>query len=231
MARVTALGFADAAPSVAGRTVVTGFPLRDIAPGTIDGWRRGDERLTLLVMGGSQGAHALNMICGEAVSGMDVPRLRLVHLTGKADEAAMSELYRRSGIDARVFAFLSDMGKAYGSADFAVCRAGAASCAELEFMRVPALLVPLPGAPRDHQTRNASSACSDGGMMMRRQADLTVEWLRGFISGMCRDRSVLIEMKRRLEARPARDSTGVLAELVESVGSRRSKGGSQDAHL
>ncbi|MBM4149048.1 MAG: UDP-N-acetylglucosamine--N-acetylmuramyl-(pentapeptide) pyrophosphoryl-undecaprenol N-acetylglucosamine transferase, partial [Lentisphaerae bacterium] len=136
------------------------------------------------------------------------------HLAGAKDGETVRAGYAASGVEARVFEFLSDMGLAYASADFAVCRAGAASCAELAAAGLPALLVPLPGAPRDHQTANARAAAANGGMLLQNQADLTAASLAALLTAVLHDRPRLANMKARLASGPA-DAAARIAGLVE----------------
>jgi len=213
-AQVTALSFPEAAAGIRGRTAVTGFPVRplDLRP-----FPDHDNAAspTLLVMGGSQGAHALNMLCVQAIAAMQPDkRPRLIHLTGAKDGETVRAAYAASGVEARVIEFLSDMGLAYASADFAVCRAGGASCAELAAAGLPALLVPLPGAPRDHQTANARAAAANGGMLLQNQADLTAASLAALLTAVLHDRPRLANMKARLASGPA-DAAARIAGLVE----------------
>jgi UDP-N-acetylglucosamine--N-acetylmuramyl-(pentapeptide) pyrophosphoryl-undecaprenol N-acetylglucosamine transferase len=221
-ALATAVSFPGAAAKVTGRSVVTGFPVRPLAFSSFDDWPNPRGLFTVLVMGGSQGAHALNMLCCEAIASLG-GRVRALHLAGMADEADVRRRYMDAGTDARVFGFLSEMGRAYGSADFAVCRAGAASCFELESARMPALLVPLPGAPRDHQTANARSACAGGGMEMRAQRDISAPWLRDYLAGLAGDRTKTQAMKERLAGRTPPDAAREIADLVESAGNKERK--------
>src|SRR5205085_4459664 len=118
-------------------------------------------RLSILITGGSQGAHVLNERVLEALEVL-VPalggKLSVVHQTGAKDEAAVAERYskmRTAGLEARSAAFIDDMSGAYAQADLLVCRAGATTIAELTVCKKPAILVPFPFAADDHQTVNA----------------------------------------------------------------------------
>jgi len=110
-----------------------------------------------LIIGGSQGAHALNEIVMRAFAdGFHLPSdWEIVHQTGHADVAKSREFYQRHGITARVAAFLTDMPAELSSAGIAVSRAGAVSIQELACAGLPSILLPLSTAANDHQMFNA----------------------------------------------------------------------------
>jgi UDP-N-acetylglucosamine--N-acetylmuramyl-(pentapeptide) pyrophosphoryl-undecaprenol N-acetylglucosamine transferase len=219
-AAVTALGFAAAADHFYGvRTAVTGFPLRQGLVGCAPLPGLDPNRFTVLVMGGSQGAHALNEAVSRALCEWDRAGdpVQVVHLSGAADKEAIEARYTASGVPARVYAFLDDMGAAYASADLAICRAGAASCAELVLTGVPALLVPLPTAARDHQRANAVAMVMAGGADMIEQADLSNESLTRYIDA-CRGEPRRLEQKRAaLAGMDSGNAAELLCELIEEV--------------
>jgi UDP-N-acetylglucosamine--N-acetylmuramyl-(pentapeptide) pyrophosphoryl-undecaprenol N-acetylglucosamine transferase len=111
----------------------------------------------LLIMGGSQGARALNALMMKTAADIAarVPGLQFLHLSGASDETRLREAYRNAGVTAVVRPFLTEMEFALGAADLAVGRAGASSIAELAAMRVPAILIPYPYAADNHQLANA----------------------------------------------------------------------------
>ena len=117
--------------------------------------RSGPPRV--LIFGGSQGAHAINVAMVEAA-----PRLAahpggvaITHQTGERDLELVRDGYRRAGLEARVEPFLFAMDREMKAADLVVCRAGATTLAELTAAGRPAMLVPLPTATDDHQRKNA----------------------------------------------------------------------------
>ncbi len=198
------------------RTCMTGFPLRNIlqrvahVPG---------DAFTLLVMGGSQGAHVLNETVPKAIEELaaEGARLHVIHLAGIRDADEVEKRYRAADISAEVHAFASDMAAIYAAADFAIARAGAATCTELAICRVPALLVPLPNAPRDHQALNAMAMSADGGMAMHPQQDLTVDWLVGYLTKLMNSPDAIAEMRVKLEGTVPADAAVRLACLVEQA--------------
>ncbi|MEJ2639762.1 MAG: undecaprenyldiphospho-muramoylpentapeptide beta-N-acetylglucosaminyltransferase [Desulfosarcinaceae bacterium] len=120
--------------------------------------------LHLLVMGGSQGAHALNMALIDAISALpDKTPLRVRHQTGTKDLGVVQAAYARQGIEAEVKPFFDDMADCYRWADLVICRAGATTVAEVTAVGLPAIFVPYPFAADDHQRLNALAVVDAGG--------------------------------------------------------------------
>ena len=147
----------------------------------------------LLVFGGSQGAHALNMRVVESLPHLaDLrERLRVTHQTGARDREQVENGYRACGFDPDVREFITDMSAAYAGADLIVCRAGATTLAELTVCRKPSILVPFPAAADNHQVQNAKSLVDAGAAVMIEERDLTGELLAGEI------RAILTHAERR----------------------------------
>jgi len=172
------------------------------------------------VAGGSQGAHRLNEIASAALCRLHsegIP-VQAVHLAGVNDEIVVRQIYEKAGIPHVVFGFLKDMGKAYNSADLAVTRSGAGTCAEISAYAVPALLVPLPSARRNHQMANARALAAMDGVDIIEEKDLSVEWLADYIDRCCRDQEKLDRMKNALKTMVVPNAGERLADLVEKVG-------------
>ena len=129
----------------------------------------------ILVFGGSQGAHAINLAMVEAAPQLAAGGhpLRLAHQTGERDVEMVRAAYRQAGLQAEVEPFFFDMGRRLRAADLIVCRAGATTLAEITAAGKPAILIPLPTATDDHQRRNAEALASAGAAEMLRQADAT----------------------------------------------------------
>jgi UDP-N-acetylglucosamine--N-acetylmuramyl-(pentapeptide) pyrophosphoryl-undecaprenol N-acetylglucosamine transferase len=147
----------------------------------------------LLVFGGSQGAHALNMRVVEALPHLaDLrERLAIIHQTGARDREQVERGYRAVGFQPDVRDFITDMSRAYAEADLVVCRAGATTLAELTVCRKPSLLVPFPAAADNHQVKNALSLVAAGAAVMIEERDLTGEMLAHEI------RAILANPERR----------------------------------
>jgi len=201
---------------------VTGMPLRaeleqafreEIAP------RPAETPFTVLVMGGSRGAHRLNELCADAFE--EWYRLekgfRVIHLTGRDDEADLRARYERVGIDAEVHAFHHEMAAVYRQADLVVCRSGASTCAELTAFRLPALLVPYPYAVRDHQTANARALEKWGAARVIAEADLQPDWLVRFLIEHFHEPALGERMRRAALRSRLHEGTDRLVALVEEV--------------
>ena len=136
----------------------TGNPVRAAISALPPPARRFADRgavLRVLVLGGSQGAEALNRSVPAAAALVERP-LEIRHQAGEGGQAdATRERYREAGVEAAVTAFVEDVAEAYAWADVAVCRAGASTVAELSATGVGSILVPYPWAADDHQTANA----------------------------------------------------------------------------
>jgi UDP-N-acetylglucosamine--N-acetylmuramyl-(pentapeptide) pyrophosphoryl-undecaprenol N-acetylglucosamine transferase len=133
----------------------------------------------LLVFGGSQGAHALNMRVIEALPHLHDLResIRITHQTGARDRDQVEKGYRACGFTPDVREFITDMSAAYAEADLVVCRAGATTLAELTVCKKPSLLIPFPAAADNHQVLNARSLVDAGAAVMIEERDLTGELL------------------------------------------------------
>jgi len=175
---------------------------------------RGAARV--LVFGGSQGAHAINMAMVEAAArlGAATPRLAITHQTGERDLEVVRDGYRRVGLEARVEPFLFAMDREMKSADVVVCRSGATTLAELTAARRASILVPFPGATDDHQRKNADVLVKQGAARMVEQRELTGDRLSSEILALATDG----EMRRRIAeaagrlARP--DAARVIVDKV-----------------
>ena len=130
---------------------------------------------TLLVLGGSRGAQALNQSVPQALALLppEARPQRIVHQTGTAQVAATRTLYQDLQIPAEVVSFIEAMPQAYAQADFVIARAGALTVSELISAARPALLVPFPYAVDDHQSANAAVLVAAGGGQQMPQKALT----------------------------------------------------------
>src|SRR5439155_20063821 len=133
------------------------------------------DEARVLVFGGSQGAHAINLAMVEAAAQLAAggSHLRLTHQTGERDVEMVRAAYRQAGLPADVEPFLYDMGRQLGRADVVVCRAGATTLAEITAAGKAAILVPLPTATDDHQRKNAEALAQSGAAEVLLQSDLT----------------------------------------------------------
>jgi UDP-N-acetylglucosamine--N-acetylmuramyl-(pentapeptide) pyrophosphoryl-undecaprenol N-acetylglucosamine transferase len=125
------------------------------------------DRFTVLICGGSQGAHAINRAVVDALPYLKEHKgIFLIHQTGGADETDVREAHKGHGISARTAAFFMDMAAQYADADLVVCRAGATTVAELTALGKPALFIPYPHAADQHQLLNAGVMADAGAAEM-----------------------------------------------------------------
>lgn len=203
---------------------VTGIPLRrEIARGVtrVEGRRRlgvGPDTFILLVMGGSQGARAINglMMEGGTLLAEDGD-LQVVHLSGEKDRAAVVEAYARTGLNSVVVPYLREMEWAYAAADLAVCRAGAMTLTELAQSGTPSILVPYPYAVGDHQTANARIFEKRGAALLRDESGLTGDLLARLVISLRRDAAALKRMSDAARSLASPDAARKLADLIEET--------------
>ena len=142
----------------------------------------------LLVMGGSLGAHALNVHVCRHLDALRASGIEVRHQTGVRDEAVTREAYAAAGYDpACVSAFIDDMASAYAWADLVLCRAGATTVAELCAAGLPSVLVPFPYAVHDHQTRNAQALVAEGAALMLPEARMESDGLMAQVTDLLQD--------------------------------------------
>jgi UDP-N-acetylglucosamine--N-acetylmuramyl-(pentapeptide) pyrophosphoryl-undecaprenol N-acetylglucosamine transferase len=163
--------------------------------------RRG--ALRVLVLGGSQGARALNRALPTALARLGAGCFEVRHQAGRTgvDEARAN--YAQAGVAGEVSAFIDDMAAAYAWADVVVCRAGALTLAELCAAGVGAVLVPFPHAVDDHQTRNAEYLVERGAAILRPEGPQLADALASALADLAADRGVVLgmaEAARRIAA-------------------------------
>ncbi len=209
--------------------VVTGAPLRT-AIENVDRSKvaRGDakaartppidaERKVVVVMTGSLGSTRVNRAVRDlAVEWSTRADRAIIHVTGHRDFDEMStRVLPSDGLDYRVVAF-GEMAELWTLCDVAICRAGAVTVAELTVLSIPSVLVPLPGAPGDHQTKNAEAVVNVGGAQLLRDADCTGAALAGLLDTMM-DPMTLASMERGAGTLARRDAARAIATVILDV--------------
>jgi UDP-N-acetylglucosamine--N-acetylmuramyl-(pentapeptide) pyrophosphoryl-undecaprenol N-acetylglucosamine transferase len=119
-----------------------------------------DDIFTLLIFGGSKGAHPINKAMMEGLADLTeerAKRLQIIHQTGQEDFKEVKNFYHRISAKAVVLPYIHEMVDAYKAADLVICRAGATTLAEITALGKPSILVPYPYAVRDHQMINAKA--------------------------------------------------------------------------
>jgi UDP-N-acetylglucosamine--N-acetylmuramyl-(pentapeptide) pyrophosphoryl-undecaprenol N-acetylglucosamine transferase len=220
-----AVTFESTAAYFGRRAIVTGNPVRsefftpdELLPSAV-------RRPRVLIVGGSQGAHAINVAMVEAAPKLAAfpGGLAVTHQTGERDVELVRNAYLRAGLDAVVEPFLFTMDREVKGADLIVCRAGATTLAELTAAGRPALLVPLPTAADDHQRKNAEVLVAAGAADVMDQASMTGQSLGDRITSLLGDRPRLTAMAEaaRRQARP--DAAARIADTVLELAETRAK--------
>jgi UDP-N-acetylglucosamine--N-acetylmuramyl-(pentapeptide) pyrophosphoryl-undecaprenol N-acetylglucosamine transferase len=168
---------------------VTGIPVRkniirdrmDIADNVLG---LATKKKTLLIMGGSQGAQAINEVMLQSIPRLKalILDLQIIHLTGRNGYKEAKLLYDKLKIRAFVSEFLDDIGIAYGLSDLVICRAGANTTAEISEVGIPAIFVPYPYATDNHQYWNAYELAKRGGALIIEQKELEPEKIIELVS-------------------------------------------------
>jgi UDP-N-acetylglucosamine--N-acetylmuramyl-(pentapeptide) pyrophosphoryl-undecaprenol N-acetylglucosamine transferase len=174
------------------RCEVTGVPVREAFFHLAD--QPGNS--TLLVFGGSQGAHAINQAVIEAAPKLveRIPGLHIVHQTGEADYNDAKAAYANLGGSVEVHRFIDDMPGLFGCASLLICRSGASTVAEVTAAGKPAIFVPFPRAADDHQKRNAEALERAGAAVMLEQSELTRDRLVQSVTSLFADQARLRTM-------------------------------------
>ncbi|MGE5056523.1 MAG: undecaprenyldiphospho-muramoylpentapeptide beta-N-acetylglucosaminyltransferase [Acidobacteriota bacterium] len=198
---------------------VTGVPVRqaffDIVP------KRGGTP-TLLVFGGSQGAHAINAALFRCLPVLqrEAPGIHIIHQTGERDYNDALAAYQRLGESAEVFKFIEDMPAAFGRADLVVCRSGASTVAEIAAAGKPAVFVPFPRAADDHQRVNAEALAKHDAAVVVEESKLEGVWLAETIAALLQDPQRLERMgqaARRLSHPNAAREIAAMAARVAGL--------------
>ncbi len=193
-------------------SVFTGNPVR---PEVLHGSREKGLRIAglsgtrpiLLVMGGSQGAQALNRIVVDKLDDL-LAVCDVMHLTGRGKESDT----QRSGYFARAFAH-ADLAHLYAAADACISRAGASSIAELSLLGLPSVLIPLRGVAQDHQAANAAIAMTMGGFRSMEQSDLSQKLLP-IVRELLLDTRTRSAMQTSMRAFAVPDAADHLAKIL-----------------
>ncbi len=193
--------------------------IREVAASVDDAGR--DHRV--LVLGGSQGARALNRMLPAAFGLLGHPEVRVLHQAGRGNGEEVRSAYQAAGVSQVVVEeFIDDVAGAIEAADLVVARAGATTVAELACVGRPALFVPFPHAADDHQAANARSLVEAGAALMEREESLEPARLAALVGELIADPDRLAEMgvRARSRGRPAAAEAIVedLQDLVREAG-------------
>jgi UDP-N-acetylglucosamine--N-acetylmuramyl-(pentapeptide) pyrophosphoryl-undecaprenol N-acetylglucosamine transferase len=225
--RAAAVNFEAALSYFPGTGFVAGNPVRpEFFPAENEERHDRSEQGRVLVFGGSQGAHAINVAMVEAAARLAASgiRLAITHQTGERDLDLVRTAYERAGQPARVEAFIFQIDGEMKAADVVICRAGATTLAELAASGTPAILVPLPTATDDHQRKNAAVVEKTGAALVIEERELKGDALTGALRELMTDpeRRARMSAAARTLARP--DAAERIADRVEQLALRRRPG-------
>jgi UDP-N-acetylglucosamine--N-acetylmuramyl-(pentapeptide) pyrophosphoryl-undecaprenol N-acetylglucosamine transferase len=196
---------------------VTGVPVREaffrIAA------RNQDGAPTLLVFGGSQGAHAINQAMMESLPGLraKIPTIHVIHQTGQRDYEAVQAAYQQAGISGEVHKFIDDMPGIFARADLLVCRSGASSVGEITAAGKPAIFVPFPRAADDHQNKNARALESAGAAVVVEETNLEAAYLVETVASLLNDPKRLRAMSAAAKSLAHPKAVEEITEMVKRL--------------
>ncbi len=199
--------------------VHTGNPVREdillLAPPEIRlSNHQGKPRI--LIVGGSQGARALNEIIPAAISKLTTA-VTVRHQCGERWQQVTESLYDDCPHNAQVQPFIKDMAEAYGWADLIICRSGAMTIAELSAVGLAAILIPYPAAVDDHQTANGQYLVEAGAAVLVQETVLNAAVLAEKISSLIEDKNLLVTMAKNGRAASRRDATQLVVDEILGV--------------
>jgi UDP-N-acetylglucosamine--N-acetylmuramyl-(pentapeptide) pyrophosphoryl-undecaprenol N-acetylglucosamine transferase len=215
-----AISFEAALPFFRGKGVVTGNPVRREFF-EIPVKQRNRTQLSILIFGGSQGAHAINeaMVAALPLLSEMKTKLRVTHQTGEADYEQVASSYAKAGWSeqANVRKYIDAMVAAFAEVDLVICRAGATTTAELIAAGKASLMIPFPFAADDHQRKNAEAMEAAGAAIMVLQQNLSSQKLAGEIETLVREPEKVTAMEQAARALSRGDAAAKVVDLVEGM--------------
>ncbi|NOZ04071.1 MAG: hypothetical protein GXO92_05625 [FCB group bacterium] len=172
------------------------------------------ERPVVFLMGGSQGSAMLNRTMQTILEQPDLKDVQVLWQTGSG------QYNYYSGFDSdtvRVVAFIEHMADAYAIADLVISRAGALTLAEITACGKPSILVPLPGAAGDHQTKNAQSLVANSAAKMIPEKDLTPEGLKNLVLGLLENKSELERLAQNAKSLGKPDAVEIIVNHILEI--------------
>lgn len=184
------------------KTVLTGNPVRQAILDLSREKKQGNpgKQPTLLVLGGSLGAHRVNELVLEACAHPKLKGIKVIHQTGPKDVEMVKAAYTENNIEATVKAFFTDMAAIYKEADCLVSRAGATTLAELSVLGRPAILIPYPYAADNHQEKNAEYYVQAGGATLFIEKELHATELAESVSAILKNKETLKDMAKAMQS-------------------------------
>jgi UDP-N-acetylglucosamine--N-acetylmuramyl-(pentapeptide) pyrophosphoryl-undecaprenol N-acetylglucosamine transferase len=180
--------------------------------------------MTILVLGGSQGARSINEAMVAAAPRLEDPdRVQILHQTGAAHEGWVREGVARRGRPVYVpVGYIEDVADAYACADLVVCRAGASTLAEVTACGLPGIVVPYPHATEGHQDANAGLLAGAGAAILLPDRELSGERVAGLINRLRADPPALQAMAAASRSLGRPDAAAQVAALVVAAAGKES---------
>lgn len=224
-----AVSFEQAVPYFRGKAIVTGNPVRreffEIAPK-----QRNPQQFSILVFGGSQGAHAINEAVVASLPQLQEfkDRMFIRHQTGEADIERVRQAYAAAGWNSNsdVRPYIDNMVANFSQSDLVICRAGATTTAELIAAGKASIMIPFPFATDDHQKKNAEALAAAGAARMILQHDLTEARLTREIIELVRAPEKVNVMETAARQLAHGDAAVAAVDLMEELIRKRSRGSS-----
>ena len=221
-----AVSFQAALPFFRGKGVVTGNPVRREFF-EIPARKREQSQFSILIFGGSQGAHAINeaMIAALPILEDLCGTLQITHQTGEADFDRVRAAYVAVGWEGqvKVAKYIDDMVAAFASVDLMICRAGATTTAELIAAGKASVMIPFPLAADDHQRKNAEALEGAGASRMILQQDLSGERLAQTIAALASDPEKINAMEQASRKLTRGDAAAAVVDLIEGMVAERAE--------
>jgi UDP-N-acetylglucosamine--N-acetylmuramyl-(pentapeptide) pyrophosphoryl-undecaprenol N-acetylglucosamine transferase len=180
----------------------------------------GEHPMSILVIGGSQGARILSDVVPPALAALPEPirrHVRAAHQARPEDEARVAAAYAEAGIDAEVRSFFDDLPERMAEAQLVICRSGASTVADLATIGRPSILIPYAAAAGDHQSANARGLSQAGAAIVTPERHLTVEALAEQVGLILGDPDGAARMARAAHSTAIPDASTRLADLVQHV--------------
>ncbi|MEK6715253.1 MAG: undecaprenyldiphospho-muramoylpentapeptide beta-N-acetylglucosaminyltransferase [Candidatus Omnitrophota bacterium] len=175
-----------------------------------------DGVFTVLVMGGSLGAHKINEKFTEAIARIKDMAFQVIHISGKDDFEFIRNFYNKIGLKNCVYTFCEEISYFFSAADLIIARAGGSTIAEISYFKIPAILIPYPYAGA-HQAENAKTLTISGKAVMIDDENLNTEILSGYLKDFILHQEKLAEMKKRLSEKNNFDCAEKVAKEVLSL--------------
>ncbi len=174
--------------------------------------------IKVLVIGGSQGAAAINQAVAEMACRVSAENMTIWHQAGRGKVQSVQEVLAEAGVEegsVRVVEFIDDMPAAYAWADIVICRAGAGTLAEITVAGLPSVLIPYPYATDDHQRVNAEQLQKAGAAEMLLQSELSSEVLQSVMETLMKDAGKRLSMAEAARSAAFPDAAENVAQACE----------------